>query len=262
MTPTDSNEGIFISYRRNPDAWAARMIYGDLVGHGYDVFLDTEAIESGRFENVILNEIGARTHFVVLVSEDWAKSVVDAASWCFRELERALDFKKNVVPVLLNGATYELSVFGNRVLSELPKLNSLVLHPEYFGNGMQRLREKLLKQPTLQELTILTAEEHFQRGQELFANEQYEDAIREFDASAQLNSEMPELFNNRAVAKYAIGDLYGALADLDRAIAIEPNGNEAHRNKGDILQKMGRLREALDSYTRANGRIPRRFQLE
>jgi tetratricopeptide (TPR) repeat protein len=262
MTLNYSNEGIFISYRRNPDAWVSRMIYDSLVGQGYDVFLDTEAIEAGRFENVILNEIGARTHFIVLVSESWAESVVDPASWCFRELERALDLKKNVIPVLINGATYGLSIFNNRVLSELPKLNSLVLHPEYFEGGMQRLQKQLLKQPTLQELAILTAEEHFQRGQELFAGGQYKDAIREFDAGAQLNPIMPELFNNRAIAKYATGDLEGALADLDRAIAIEPNGHEAHTNKGDILQEMGRLREALDSYTRARGRIPRRFQLE
>jgi hypothetical protein len=113
---------------------------------------------------------------------------------------------------------------------------------------------------TLRELEQRAAEEHFQNGARLSEEGLYADAVVEFDAAVKLNPQMPEAFNNRGVAKYALGDRYGALADFDMAIALEADGSEAHRNRGDVLQELGRLREALDSYTRSRGRIPRREQ--
>lgn len=111
---------------------------------------------------------------------------------------------------------------------------------------------------SLKELEQRAAEEHFQHGQRLLAESLYAEAVVAFSATEQLNPIMPEVFNNRGVAKYALGDRHGALADFDRAIALEPHGSEAHRNRGDVLQELGRLQDALDSYTRSRGRIPRR----
>jgi tetratricopeptide (TPR) repeat protein len=255
-------KSVFISYRREPDIWPAQMIRDHLVAHGWDVFLDTASINSGRFETVILNEIGARGHFLVIVSAAWLVSASEPTNWCHRELERAIEFKKNIVPVLINGFAFGSEKYDRPALAALAQLNSLTLHPDYFEEGMQRVRERFLTQPSLQEIEHRTAEEHFQRGLGLLASSQYEEALRAFDAAARLNPVMPEVFNNRGVAKYAIGDDHGALADFDRAIALEPDGREAHGNRFDILQRMGREEEALDSLSRSHGRIPRRHQLE
>jgi tetratricopeptide (TPR) repeat protein len=253
---------VFISYRREPDIWPARMIRNYLVAHSWDVFLDTESIDSGRFETVILNEIGAREHFLVIVSAAWLASASEPASWCRRELERAIEFKKNIVPVLINGIAFASEEYNRPALAKLAQLNSLALYADYFDEGMLRLRERFLTQPSLHEIEHRTAEEHFQQGQGFLAASRYEEAIRAFDAAARLKPEMPELFNNRGIAKYTIGDDHGALADFDRAIALEPDGHEAHGNRFNVLQKMGRTQEALDSLSRSRGRIPRRHQLE
>jgi hypothetical protein len=41
-----------------------------------DVFMDVEDIDSGRFENVILNQIELCEHFIVLLTPDTARALV------------------------------------------------------------------------------------------------------------------------------------------------------------------------------------------
>ncbi len=57
---------VFISYRRTNVPWAL-AIYQHLTHHGYDVFFDYTGIASGDFERVILGNIAARAHFLVLL---------------------------------------------------------------------------------------------------------------------------------------------------------------------------------------------------
>jgi hypothetical protein len=58
---------IFISYRRTDESWAL-AIFQNLTQHGYDVFIDYDGIASGNFETVILENIRARAHFLVLLT--------------------------------------------------------------------------------------------------------------------------------------------------------------------------------------------------
>src|SRR5574341_300850 len=65
---TAPNKTVFISYRRNVSAFIARAIFLDLRAHGYDVFMDVESIDSGTFDSIILNQIAARAHFLVILT--------------------------------------------------------------------------------------------------------------------------------------------------------------------------------------------------
>ena len=58
---------VFLSYRRTNAPWAL-AISQNLTHHGYDVFFDFNGIASGDFESVILENIRARAHFVVLLT--------------------------------------------------------------------------------------------------------------------------------------------------------------------------------------------------
>jgi len=58
---------VFLSYRRtNP--WAALAIFQGLTQYGYDVFFDFSGIASGDFEKVIIENIRAQAHFLVLLT--------------------------------------------------------------------------------------------------------------------------------------------------------------------------------------------------
>ena len=58
---------VFISYRRADEPWAL-AVFENLTQHGYDVFIDFDRIASGNFATVILENIRARAHFLVLLT--------------------------------------------------------------------------------------------------------------------------------------------------------------------------------------------------
>ena len=76
---------VFISYRRANTGWAL-AIYQYLAKRGYDAFLDYTSIDSGRFAEVILDNIRSRAHFVVLLTPSALETVSEPGDWFRREI--------------------------------------------------------------------------------------------------------------------------------------------------------------------------------
>src|ERR1035437_1116378 len=93
---------VFISYRRTNFPWAL-AIFQDLTQNGYDVFFDFTGLAAGDFESVILENIRARAHFLVLLPPSAVDRCGDPADWLRREIEAALDSQRNIVPLMLEG---------------------------------------------------------------------------------------------------------------------------------------------------------------
>src|SRR5580698_7940976 len=93
---------VFISYRRTNIPWAL-AIFHNLTHHGYDVFFDFNGIASGDFERVILENIRARAHFLVLLTPSALERCSHPGDYFRLEIETALDLKRNVVPIMLEG---------------------------------------------------------------------------------------------------------------------------------------------------------------
>jgi hypothetical protein len=91
---------VFISYRRTNLPWAL-CIYQDLTFHGYDVFFDYQSIDSGNFEKVIIENIKARAHFLVVLTPSALERLKEPNDWLRREIETAMDEKRNIVPLML-----------------------------------------------------------------------------------------------------------------------------------------------------------------
>src|SRR5262249_50762610 len=91
---------VFISYRRANVPWAL-AIFQDLTRHGYDAFFDFQGIASGDFECVILENIRARAHFLVLLTPSALERCGDQGDWLRREIETALETRRNIVPLML-----------------------------------------------------------------------------------------------------------------------------------------------------------------
>src|SRR5262245_4102840 len=140
---------VFISYRRTDD-FKALSVFNDLTQHGYDVFFDYDGIGSGDFENNILENIKARAHFLVLLTPSALERCEEPGDWLRREIETAIETKRNIVPLMFDGFSFGASSIANHLtgkLAALPRYNGLPVMAAYFTEAMSRLREKYLNVP-------------------------------------------------------------------------------------------------------------------
>ncbi|MEZ5963614.1 MAG: TIR domain-containing protein [Planctomycetota bacterium] len=155
--------GVFVCYRR-ASAWLARTVAQDLESYGFDVFLDIDRLDSGFFDETLLLEIGQRPHFVVILTPGSLVRCVSPEDWLRREIEHALQSRRNVVPIFADGFRFEMSnVVLPSTLAELPRFNGLTLSNETFRPTMDLLRQRFLRrrQP-------IAADAHEQRLDELW----------------------------------------------------------------------------------------------
>ena len=74
----------------------------------------------------------------------------EPGDWLRREIETALDEKRNIVPLMLEGFDFGSPVTGKALtgkLLNLKKYNGLGVPAEYFRCAMEKLRERYLNIP-------------------------------------------------------------------------------------------------------------------
>jgi tetratricopeptide (TPR) repeat protein len=76
-------------------------------------------------------------------------------------------------------------------------------------------------------------------------------AMQVLDAVTELDPENAEAWHQRGIVHLMQNNTEQALADLKRAIAIDPNHYKALRDLGAVLQQTGDQRGALDAYRKA-----------
>ncbi len=264
---------VFLSYRRTNFPWAL-AIFQDLTQHGYDVFFDYLGIASGDFESVILGNITARAHFLVLLTPSALERCDDSADWLRREIETALANQRNIVPLMLEGFDFGTPKIASQLTDKLAALkhyNGLSIPPEYFLEAMGRLRDKYLNVPltavmhpaflsaqraaTEQKAAAsaapavqeeeLTAQQWFERG---FAAADVDEQLRFYTEAIRLKPDYATAFYNRGVARRAKGDVDGALQDYTEAIRLKPDYAQTYNNRGNAREDDV---DALQDYTEA-----------
>ena len=269
---------VFISYRRDTGAAWALAISQNLTHNGYDVFLDYGGIASGDFEQIIIENIRARAHFLVLLTPSALERVNEPGDWLRREIEAAIEHRRNIVPLMLEGldyATPSISRYLAGTLAALKAYNGLSVPVEYFHAAMDKLRSQRLNvtidavlhppSSAANEAAVnaqlaaaksglpvdereLAAERWFERGIDATARETklhyYTEAIR-------LKPDFVEALNNRALCRREVGDLKGALADYDEAVRIAPDASQLYYNRGGARRESGDLDGALADYNTA-----------
>ncbi|HTY83433.1 MAG TPA: biotin/lipoyl-containing protein [Silvibacterium sp.] len=137
---------VFLSYRRANLAWA-RLVLKYLTQHGYDVFLDFDRVGSGAFESVIVENIRLRAHFVLLLTPMALERCEEPDDVLRREIITALEMKRNIVPLMLEGFDFDTPGTAKQLTGRLAALrnyNALRVPGEYFDEAMERLRTRYL----------------------------------------------------------------------------------------------------------------------
>lgn len=267
---------VFISYRRTNFPWAL-AIFQNLNSNGYDVFFDYNGIAGGDFESVILENIRARAHFLVLLTPSALERCGNPEDWLRREIETALETKRNIVPLMLEGFDFSTPAIANQLtgkLTDLKRYQALSVPTDYFMEAMDRLRERhlnvklnaVLHPPSRAALQAaagqqaaaevvaavpekeLTAQHYFERGLEAKGPDE---KVRFYSQAIRLNPVFAEAFNNRGVARREKRDLTAALQDFNEAIRLKSDYTEAFNNRGLVRHDRGDLVDALEDYDEA-----------
>ena len=91
---------VFISYRREGGAETARLIRYELLARGWSVFLDVEDLKAGKFDETLLAEVAAAENFLLILSPGALANCVQDNDWLRKEIRRAIETERNIVPVL------------------------------------------------------------------------------------------------------------------------------------------------------------------
>jgi len=147
---TDPNKTVFISYRRSTSQELARSIFMHLKYNGYDAFFDVNTMDNGAFDDIILNQIRARTHFISIISKGAFERCVNEGDWVRREIEEALRLGRNIVPIMWEGCDFahETGFLPAHIREDFRRLSGLPLTHFYFDSGMDILTTRFLKAPT------------------------------------------------------------------------------------------------------------------
>jgi tetratricopeptide (TPR) repeat protein len=267
---------VFLSYRRTNIPWAL-AIFQNLEQHGYDVFFDYNGIASGDFESVILGNITARAHFLVLLTPSALERCDDPADWLRREIETALANQRNIVPLMLEGFDFGTPKIASQLTGTLATLkyyNALNIPPDYFLEAMGRLRDRFLNvpltavlhpaflsaqraateqkaaagaAPAVQEKE-LTAQQWFERG---LAAADFDEKLRFFTEAIRLKPDYAGAYNNRGIVRGTKGDVDGELQDFTEAIRLKPNNAIAFHNRGIARRDKGDVDGALEDFAEA-----------
>jgi Tfp pilus assembly protein PilF len=267
---------VFLSYRRTNAPWAL-AIFHNLTQYGYDVFFDFNGVASGDFERVIIGNIKARAHFIVLLTPSALERCGEPGDWLRREIEMALDTQRNIVPLMLEGFDFGAPGIASGLtgtIAPLKHYNALRVPVEYFEEAMQRLRDRYLNvaldavlhpaSPFAQQIAKeeqvaaaaapsvteeeLTAQQWFERG--LNAADPDEE-LRCYNEAIRLQPDYAEAFINRGVARSEKGDLEGELRDYNEAIRLQPDNADAFINRSAAQQAKGDLEGALQDCNEA-----------
>ena len=140
---------IFISYRRKDISWAL-AVYQYLTSQKYDVFFDYTSIPSGDFEQIIVSNIRARAHFVLILTPTALDRCSQPGDWLRREIETAVDEKRNIIPLLFDGFNFASPSVVEKLtgkLASIPRYNALEIPSGYFIEAMERLSRRYLNIP-------------------------------------------------------------------------------------------------------------------
>jgi tetratricopeptide (TPR) repeat protein len=158
----------------------------------------------------------------------WSHAYLQNAEAALADLQRALDVQPSAMIYKTRAMLYERWAKSEQALADWSAAIAL--------------------EPTNGELYLRRAVERFRHTT---APDRAQHALADANAALQHGYLRPNAYAFRAELHSALGDLDAALRDLDEAIALDRRSAWAHRQRAQVLLKLGRCDQAITDLTTA-----------
>lgn len=136
---------VFISYRRDLGESTAKILRDRLEEKGYHVFLDVETLRSGDVPLKLYSVIDECNDFVLILSPNALDRCRNENDWVRLETERALEKKKNIIPIMLRGFSFPKELPES--IEQVRYKNGLESNYEFFDAFIDKLATFLESKP-------------------------------------------------------------------------------------------------------------------
>jgi len=96
-----------------------------------------------------------------------------------------------------------------------------------------------------------TAEEYYNSAHYKAENGDHYGAIADYNKAIELNPSYTNAYNNRGNAKHTLEDYYGAITDYNKSIEIDPNDAVAYYNRGNSKNKLKDYNGSITDFNKA-----------
>jgi tetratricopeptide (TPR) repeat protein len=241
--------GIFVSHAHEDNAWC-RVFVEALRQGGATVWYDEHNLGYGVIGDEIERELQARPIFIVILSP----ASVDKP-WVRREMDAAMRLRDQtpqriILPVMASKTEVPLFWRAYKWLSG-PGDSGLTAS-EAAGRVIHTLAIVPTGAPASRPSAgIETTAEAVMRGDSLYTQKRYQEALAAYDWALTLNPENAEAWNSKGTVLHDLRRYNEALTASDRATAIDPAKSNYWYNKGTMLYRLERYRDALAAFDRA-----------
>lgn len=102
--------------------------------------------------------------------------------------------------------------------------------------------------PEQAQANAAAGKDHFNKGVQLSLKGQYDEAIKEYEASLQAAPGVPEVYNNIGFAYFDKGDLDKAIEYQKKALELSPNMANAYYGLALSFEKKGAKADAVTNW--------------
>jgi len=132
------------------------------------------------------------------------------------------------------------------ILTELEHVSGItqaMLFPDF--DGFARLYRENVP------YTELSAAEYVERGNDAFLNEQYQNAISNYDKAIEIEPNNPNYYYYRAQTNVNLGQYNEAIVDYDRVIKLKPDNPLYYFGRAQAKVELEQYEEAIADYDKA-----------
>jgi hypothetical protein len=148
---------IFISYRRKGGVKDARLVDEKLRNSGYSVSFDIDTLGRGKFTDTLNSRLKGCKDFIVIFESSYYERFYDEdghiqpedvleEDWCYLELKNALQFNKNIIPLIQKDFVFPRNL--PKAVKDIAEMNAIQLTEKEFKEIFEyKVKSYLVSKP-------------------------------------------------------------------------------------------------------------------